>query len=47
MQFNLTFFLHTKRRRFARVYREFGSGFGVYDPNAKVWREELLRGLMP
>jgi endoglucanase len=36
-----------ERHRFAWAYWEFGSGFGVYDPNAKVWREELLRALIP
>lgn len=28
------------------TYWEFGSGFGVYDPVAKVWREPLLKALM-
>ena len=32
---------------FAWAYWEFGSGFGVYDPNAKVWREDLLQALIP
>jgi endoglucanase len=29
------------------TYWEFCSGFGVYDPVAKAWREPLLRALMP
>jgi len=32
---------------FAWAYWEFGSGFGAYDPSAKVWREDLLRALIP
>ena len=32
---------------FAWAYWEFGSGFGVYDPNAKAWREDLLGALIP
>ena len=36
-----------ERHGFAWSYWEFGSGFGVYDPDAKVWREELLRALIP
>jgi endoglucanase len=27
------------------AYWEFGSGFGVYDPQARAWREPLLRAL--
>jgi endoglucanase len=36
-----------ERHGFAWAYWEFGSGFGVYDPDAKVWREGLLRALIP
>lgn len=36
-----------ERHGFAWAYWEFGSGFGVYDPGAKIWREELLRALIP
>ena len=32
---------------FAWAYWEFGSGFGVYDPQASAWRKELLRALIP
>jgi len=32
---------------FAWAYWEFGSGFGVYDPNVKAWREDLLKALIP
>ena len=32
---------------FAWAYWEFASGFGVYDPEAKVWREELIKALIP
>ena len=32
---------------FAWAYWEFGAGFGVYDPNVKVWREDLLKALIP
>jgi len=32
---------------FAWAYWEFGSDFGVYDPNVEVWREELLKVLIP
>lgn len=34
-------------RGFAWAYWEFGSGFGAYDPEARAWREELLRALIP
>lgn len=34
------------RHGFAWAYWEFGSGFGVYDPEANVWREELLKALI-
>lgn len=36
-----------ERHGFAWAYWEFGSGFGVYDPEAKVWREELIKALIP
>ncbi|HJR81135.1 MAG TPA: glycoside hydrolase family 5 protein, partial [Anaerolineales bacterium] len=36
-----------ERHGFAWAYWEFGSGFGVYDPEANVWREELRRALIP
>jgi len=36
-----------ERHGFAWAYWEFGSGFGAYDPEARVWREELLRALIP
>jgi endoglucanase len=36
-----------ERHGFAWAYWEFGSGFGVYDPDANVWRVELLRALLP
>lgn len=36
-----------ERRGFARAYWEFGAGYGIYDPDAKVWREELLKALIP
>jgi endoglucanase len=36
-----------ERRGFAWAYWEFGSGFGAYDPEARVWREELLKALIP
>ena len=32
---------------FAWAYWELASGFGVYDPDAKAWREDLLRALIP
>ena len=32
---------------FAWAYWEFGAGFGVYDPNVKVWRADLLKALIP
>lgn len=32
---------------FAWAYWEFGSGFGIYDSEAKAWREELLKALIP
>lgn len=36
-----------ERHGFAWAYWEFGSGFGAYDPAARVWREDLLRALIP
>ena len=36
-----------ERHGFAWAYWEFASGFGVYDPDAKVWREDLLQALIP
>jgi len=36
-----------ERHGFAWSYWEFASGFGIYDPNAKVWREDLLKALIP
>jgi endoglucanase len=32
---------------FAWAYWEFGSGFGAYDLQARVWRPDLLRALIP
>ena len=32
---------------FAWAYWELASGFGVYDPDAKAWREDLLKALIP
>ncbi len=34
-------------RGMAWAYWEFASGFGVYDPTAGVWRDSLLRALIP
>ena len=36
-----------ERHGFAWAYWEFASGFGIYDPAAKVWREDLLNALIP
>jgi len=36
-----------ERHGFAWAYWEFGSGFGVYDPISKAWREDLLKVLIP
>ena len=30
----------------AWAYWEFGSGFGVYDPERRLWREPLLDALL-
>jgi len=32
---------------FAWSYWEFNAGFGIYDPIAKVWRDDLLKALIP
>jgi endoglucanase len=36
-----------ERHNFAWAYWEFASGFGIYEPQAKVWREGLLKALIP
>jgi endoglucanase len=36
-----------ERHGFAWAYWEFASGFGIYDPEAGVWREGLLKALIP
>lgn len=36
-----------ERHGFAWAYWEFASGFGIYDPDANVWREDLLKALIP
>lgn len=36
-----------ERHGFAWAYWEFAAGFGAYDPDARVWREELLKALIP
>lgn len=36
-----------ERRGFSWAYWEFGSGFGVFDPQQGRWRPELLRALVP
>ena len=36
-----------ERHNFAWAYWEFGSGFGIYDPNANAWRTDLLKALIP
>jgi endoglucanase len=36
-----------ERHGFAWAYWEFAAGFGIYDPEAKVWREDLLKALIP
>lgn len=36
-----------ERHGFAWSYWEFAAGFGVYDPNANVWRDDLLKALIP
>jgi endoglucanase len=34
------------KRGFSWSYWEFGAGFGVYDPEQRVWREELKKALV-
>jgi endoglucanase len=34
-------------RGFGWAYWEFGSGFGIYDPDTRQWRLDLLRALIP
>lgn len=29
-----------------KLLPHFDSGFGIYDPEAKLWREELLKALI-
>jgi endoglucanase len=36
-----------ERHGFGWAYWEFASDFGVYDADSKVWREELLKALIP
>lgn len=36
-----------ERHGFGWAYWEFASDFGVYDPAANVWRDELLKALIP
>jgi endoglucanase len=36
-----------ERHGFAWAYWELASGFGIYDPDAKVWREDLLKAVLP
>lgn len=36
-----------ERHNFAWAYWQFASDFGVYDSDAKVWREDLLKALIP
>jgi len=36
-----------ERHGFAWSYWEFAAGFGIYDPEAKAWREDLLKALIP
>src|SRR5689334_22578342 len=36
-----------ERHGFAWAYWEFAAGFGIYDPDARVLREELLKALIP
>ena len=36
----------TEKRNMSWAYWEFGAGFGIYDPVAKVWRTELKNALM-
>ena len=36
-----------ERHEFAWAYWDFASGFGVYDADARIWRDALLRALIP
>lgn len=36
-----------ERHGFAWSYWEFASGFGIYDPERSVWREDLRKALIP
>jgi endoglucanase len=36
-----------ERYGFAWSYWEFAAGFGVYDPDGKAWRDDLLKALVP
>jgi endoglucanase len=36
-----------ERQGFAWSYWEFASGFGIYDPEAEVWKDKLLEALIP
>jgi endoglucanase len=36
-----------ERQSFAWAYWELAAGFGIYDPEARVWREDLLKALIP
>jgi endoglucanase len=36
-----------ERHGFAWAYWEFASGFGIYNPAAKSWRQDLLKALIP
>lgn len=36
-----------ERHGFAWAYWEFASGFGAYDPNLNIWRDDLLKALIP
>jgi endoglucanase len=35
-----------EKRGISWAYWEFGSGFGIYDPAKKTWREPLMKALM-
>jgi endoglucanase len=34
-------------RNISWAYWEFGSGFGIYDPRAKIFRDALVKALLP
>jgi endoglucanase len=36
-----------ERHGFAWAYWEFAAGFGIYDPDVKIWRDALLGALIP